>query len=592
MSADNLVTQLKQCHLFSSLPKHEFNSLSDFMQKIHLKENDFLYRQNEPSNFLYIIVKGKLTTLVKGIDSEYSSIDVIHPGEVIGELGVLSGEPRSLSVMALTDAEIISLPGEIFRSLCERYPSMLMTIMSPVLKRAHKAIQVIEGNFSCKYVLIFPIHTNVNLNEVITVLIKNLKNHKNIYFAVDTHESVEEMLNQNSHLEGKYELIVILFRKFMQFNNPLLKGKLNKVYFVTHESSDTGFDQENMRHLVDTEKIFNVKYELILLHNKILNIAENTKHWLTLANFSSHHHFHLGDNDDQLRFTRVISGKRIGLVLGGGGIRGWTHIGVLKALEEMKIPIDAIGGTSIGALVGACYAMTRNYQITHDLFQKLTNIISLMTFVKEITYPLISFFNGKHGTNILQEVFKEHYIEDLWIPYFCISANLSTREDVIHSTGLLWEKLRASNSLPGIVPPMVIDGQLHFDGGLVNNLPVDRMKNLLGANCKTIASLLTNFKPDETNYVFPPILGLTSSIFYKMGLNHGEYVIPPILDTFIQSVLMGSSLNEKHTLALADVVINMDFINNSILFLKNLKPDQLIQSGYEAACKKLSGFLR
>jgi NTE family protein len=398
------------------------------------------------------------------------------------------------------------------------------------------------------------------------------------------------LINKYNSLEENYEFIVILFKKFIQFNNPLLKNKIKRIYFITDDNIDEKKCQDNMQSIMDLIKVFNIAYELIILHTKISPVAENSKRWLKLANFSSHHHFHLGNAEDQLRFIRVISEKRIGLVLGGGGIRGWTHIGVLKALEEKKIPIDVIGGTSVGALVGACYAMTRNAESTNDLFIKLTKIISLKTFMKEITYPLISFFNGKHATNILQEIFQQLHIEDLWIPFFCISANLSTREDVMHTSGLLWEKLRASNSLPGIVPPMVIDGQLHFDGGLVNNLPVDRMKYLLGGNCKTIASLLTNFAPDETRYAFPPVLGMMGNILYRLGLTHREYVIPPLFDTFIQSVLMGSVLNEKHTIAIADVVIPMDHVSNSILFLKNLTPAQLIQSGYEAACKKLTDF--
>lgn len=590
MKTDDLEAILIKSHIFSSLPKDEISLLAAVTRLIHLKENDFLYHKNDPSNFLYIVVKGKFATLIKAANDEYSNIDIIHQGEIFGELGVLSGEPRSLSVMALSKSEIISIPGEVFRSLCEHHPSILMAIMNPVLKRAYKAMQVISRNSPCQYILIFPLHDVVNMDDVIDILSKRFINHKKVYFTEETHTSITELINKYNPLEEKYEFIVILFKKFIKFNNPLLKNKIKKIYFITNDNIDEKNCQDNIQSIMDMIKIFNIAYELIILHTKVTPVAENTKRWLNLANFSSHHHFHLGNSEDQLRFIRVISEKRIGLVLGGGGIRGWTHIGVLKALEEMKIPIDVIGGTSVGALVGACYAMTRNAQCTKDLFSKLTKIITLLTFMKEITYPLISFFNGKRATNILQEIFQQQHIEDLWIPYFCISANLSTREDVMHTSGLLWEKLRASNSLPGIVPPMVIDGQLHFDGGLVNNLPVDRMKYLLGRNCKTIASLLTNFAPDETKYAFPPVLGMMGNILYKLGLTHREYVIPPLFDTFIQSVLMGSVLNEKHTIAIADVVISMDHVSNSILFLKNLKPDQLIQSGYEAAYKKLADF--
>ncbi|CAD6188466.1 unnamed protein product [Caenorhabditis auriculariae] len=266
--------------------------------------------------------------------------------------------------------------------------------------------------------------------------------------------------------------------------------------------------------------------ELILLWPESTQTPSGTIEWLKNSYFSGHHHIRAPkrmyqwkklrknsrDRDlpfaptlehdvidyyeknvfwttdrrsDFARLARILTGNAIGLVLGGGGARGAAHIGVLKALREEGIPVDIVGGTSIGSMIGGLYAETPNEEVVEkragSWFQVMT---SLWRKILDLTYAHSAMFTGAQFNSTLKDLFGERLIEDLWISYFCISTDISTSEMRVHRAGPLWAYCRASMSLAGYLPPLCDphDGHLLLDGGYVNNLPADVMRNL-GAHC-------------------------------------------------------------------------------------------------------------
>lgn len=183
------------------------------------------------------------------------------------------------------------------------------------------------------------------------------------------------------------------------------------------------------------------------------------------------------------RLARSLLDKRIGVVLSGGGARGLAHIGVIQALEEEGIPIDIIGGTSMGAFVGALYARNcDNISVYKDTKLFVSNITSKWRALLDLTYPVCSMFSGHAFNRILHQIFQNLCIEDLWIDYYCISTNVTLFEEVVHRKGLLWRFVRASMSLAGYLPPICEEQNGHInlllDGGYVNNIPIDIMQNI------------------------------------------------------------------------------------------------------------------
>lgn len=188
---------------------------------------------------------------------------------------------------------------------------------------------------------------------------------------------------------------------------------------------------------------------------------------------------HCRGEGDAPRIARLISGEPRGLVLSGGGARGFAHLGVLRALEEAKVPIDVVGGASIGAIIGAGYAagwslseMTQVYRASFIASDPLS----------DWTLPLVSLVGGRSVSRLLKEAYGRRDIEDLPRPYFCVSTNLTAGRSVVHRSGRLWKWLRASAAIPGVLPPVFHDGQVLVDGGVMNNLPVDVMRDGLVAD--------------------------------------------------------------------------------------------------------------
>ncbi|KAL7754395.1 phosphatidylcholine and lysophosphatidylcholine phospholipase [Sorochytrium milnesiophthora] len=187
----------------------------------------------------------------------------------------------------------------------------------------------------------------------------------------------------------------------------------------------------------------------------------------------------LGLRSDFARLARRLCGRSIGLVLGGGGARGIAHIGFIRALEEAGVPIDMIGGTSIGSYVGGLYAREVNNVSIYGRAKSFSSrMASLWRKVLDLTYPVTSYLTGHEFNRGIWKSFSDIQIEDLWLNYFCVTTNIVHSRMEIHQSGYLWRYVRASMSLSGFLPPLSDSGNLLVDGGYLNNLPGDVMKDL------------------------------------------------------------------------------------------------------------------
>lgn len=183
------------------------------------------------------------------------------------------------------------------------------------------------------------------------------------------------------------------------------------------------------------------------------------------------HHF-----NDFARLARRLCGKSIGLVLGGGGARGCAHVGVIQALEERGIPIDMIGGTSIGSLIGGLYAKEGEVVSSYGRAKKFAGrIASLWRFASDVTYPVVSYTTGHEFNRGIFKALADTHIEDMWLPFFCNTTNITWSRMEVHTSGYAWRYIRASMTLAGLIPPLVDEGNMLVDGGYVDNLPVSVM---------------------------------------------------------------------------------------------------------------------
>jgi CRP-like cAMP-binding protein/predicted patatin/cPLA2 family phospholipase len=196
------------------------------------------------------------------------------------------------------------------------------------------------------------------------------------------------------------------------------------------------------------------------------------------------------------RLARRLCGKSVGLVLGGGGARGIAHLGVIRALEEAGIPIDLVGGTSIGAFVGALYSRDADSVPVYGHTKKFAGrMASLWRFILDLTYPSVSYTTGYEFNRNIFKTFGNSQIEDFWLEFYCNTTNISKSKMSYHTSGYAWRYIRASMSLSGLLPPLCDEGDMLLDGGYVDNLTVAHMKSL---GAKTVFAVDVGSIDDQT----------------------------------------------------------------------------------------------
>ncbi|KAI5848150.1 hypothetical protein BZA05DRAFT_404571 [Tricharina praecox] len=200
------------------------------------------------------------------------------------------------------------------------------------------------------------------------------------------------------------------------------------------------------------------------------------------------------------RIARRLTGKSIGLVLGGGGARGIAHLGVIRALEEAGIPIDVVGGTSIGAFIGALYSRDADIVPVYGHAKRFSGrMASLWRFVLDLTYPSCSYTTGHEFNRGIFKTFGNSQIEDFWLEFYCNTTSISKSRMEIHTSGYAWRYIRASMSLAGLLPPLCDEGDMLLDGGYVDNLTVAHMKSL---GAETIFAIDVGSVDDQTPQAF------------------------------------------------------------------------------------------
>src|SRR5205814_479805 len=163
-----------------------------------------------------------------------------------------------------------------------------------------------------------------------------------------------------------------------------------------------------------------VQRRLVLIQSEDCDRPRGSARWLRDRRVEMHHHVRLGMPGDFERLARFLTGSAICLALGGGGARGFAHIGALRALREENVPVDIVGGTSMGAVMAAEHALGLSPE---EMVQSNRSLFSNAGLVMDLTLPLLSFTTGRAYAGTLKKTFAEVEIEDLWMPFFCVSSN-------------------------------------------------------------------------------------------------------------------------------------------------------------------------
>lgn len=593
---DDLLTLLRTSKIFSSLPSRALKKLLPQFQKVELAQDDILYYQGDPSDSIEIVLDGKLAAILTTASGETKIIGYMERGETVGEIGSLSGEPRTTTVKAIRNTSIFKLSSDVFVEICHQYPAVLFEIINPIVSRSQQVIQLLTSEKFKRHAAIIGANEEIILTKFSEKLTTLLDDTPSVTFLSDFHPNMEDMTHEK--IQGILDKARAKnIKKVKQKVLYLLKGpgtplarfafeKIEMFYIAGSDTIPYAINTAVFEKMKEFTRVTKYLPDLILLHTEKKHLPRNTANWLKLSEFGLHHHLRINTNHDYRRLIRFIRGKAVGLVLSGGGTRGWGHVGAIKALLEAGIPIDAIGGTSVGAIVAASYAITETYEGSLAQFREVIEKSRYSVAWRSLTWPAISLFNGRGLTTILQKMFGKIQTEDLWLPYFCVSTNLAKNAETIHRYGSLWEQIRCSVSIPGVIPPMLLSGELHFDGGLLNNLPVDIMRKMVGYRGTVVGIELLGNIQDEHKYDFPPVLTFWETFLRRVGIGI-NYKYPPFIDTFLKSLLVGSSLKAQLNSAAANIMVNLDLSHFPMLHSDKRVEHKIIDEGYESTMHQI-----
>ncbi|XP_039362156.1 patatin-like phospholipase domain-containing protein 7 isoform X3 [Mauremys reevesii] len=512
-----------------------------------------VYRQGDKSDCTYIVLNGRLRSVIRMDDGKKQLTGEYGRGDLIGVVEALTHQPRATTVHAVRDSELAKLPEGALTSIKRKFPQVVTRLIHLLGEKILGSLQ--QGGHP------LGLHTTGSqwdagnpANNLSTVAIMPVSEEVPLTaFTLELKHALSAigpaLLLTSDNI--KQRLGSAALDSIHEYRLSSWLGQQEDIHRIVLYQSDSTLTPWTQRCIRQADCILIVglgeqeptvgeletmlentavraQKQLVLLHKEDGPLPCRTVEWLNMRSWCSAH-LHLccprrvfsrrslpkliemyervfqkppDRHSDFSRLARVLTGNAVALVLGGGGARGCSQVGIIRALIEAGIPVDMIGGTSIGSFMSALYAEERSYnQMRIKARQWAMDMNSVFKTVLDLTYPITSMFSGASFNSGISNIFKDKQIEDLWIPYFTITTDITASAMRVHTDGSLWRYVRASMSLSGYMPPLCDpkDGHLLMDGGYINNLPADVARSM-GAKVVIAIDVGSRDETDLTNY--------------------------------------------------------------------------------------------
>jgi NTE family protein len=465
----NALAVLAALPLFEDLDPQTLLAVADHLELFCLPSGSTLFEQGDPADSLYAVISGTLGAFRRDGDSEPRLIGRVQPGETVGEGALISGGLRTATIKTLRDSDLVRFSKTAFDQLVTQYPSAMLHIARLTVTRLERSLRNEIPRMSSRSFAILGNRPGVDTVGFARTLTEALAGHGRTELftrdLVDRHTSA--WFNE---VEAQRDFVVFVADNDASSWTRQCIAQADTLVLLANAHEDP-------RPWASLESNgggahFAQRAEMVLQHRRFVRPGA-AKRWL--GQFPDVQHHHVCAPSDVARVARILTGNAVGIVFSGGGARGFAHIGVVKALREARIPIDLCGGSSIGSVIASGVAAGWSDE---QMLERYRRSFVDRNPIGDYTLPLISLASGRRVSRLLRREVGDIDVEDLRLPYFCVSANLANSKMVVHRTGPLWRALRASVAIPGILPPVFYDRQILVDGGVVNHLPVDVMRGL------------------------------------------------------------------------------------------------------------------
>jgi len=469
-------------HLFGIID-HEVISLIDALTEwVSLPAGQLLFDEGDDGDAAYLVATGRLSVFKQDAAGEEVLIGQLGRGDIVGELSLIDGEPRSATVYAVRDTRLIRFSREAYELLLDQYPRVGLAVAKMAMGR--QRVESSNAAARGRSFVVVAATEGVDIDDFAAQFVAQLGPTARSVSAAD----IDALLGQHDaaqmgddvgalrldytleQLEARPdELVYLIDETWTPWSKRALRWTDTVVLVAdaTKQPSVAARERELWR-LLESQKHPSVS--LVLLHPEGTELPRGTPRWLRDRDVATHHHVRRGDEAHMARLARLLAGRATSVVLGGGGARGFAHLGVFDVLDELGVPIDMIAGTSIGSIM----AIGRGFGWSNE--HTVSTAIDAFTGFMDYTLPTTSLLKGGKITALLREIIGDVDITDLWIPYYCVSTNITRASIRYHDAGDLVTAIRASISIPGVLPPVPIDGELFVDGGVLDNVPVEEMR--------------------------------------------------------------------------------------------------------------------
>jgi NTE family protein len=454
---------IERSGMFGQLDPAARTALAARLTWVSLPGGRPLFKAGEPAEALYLLRSGSL-----GVFRDAGELaHLIAAGEAVGEISLITEDRRRFSVRALRDSELLRLDRDAFEELSLHHPRAALAVARIAIERLRSRHES-EHRSSPRTFAILPVDGNVPARPLAMKLAAALGAYGRCVLLGAEHAR-ERSSDWYAECEAGADFVIYLDtlgegpwrqRCLRQADVLILPALASETARPWREVS-----AEQPAHAHHRQR------HLVLLHPGHHVVLGAAGRWRGMFDGPISHH-HICRDADIERLARLVSGHGRGLVLAGGGARGLAHLGALRALHEAGRHFDAVGGTSIGAIIAAGVGCQWDVD---SMVQTYRRAFVDGKPLSDWTFPLVALTRGRRAARMLRQAFGALDIEDLSLPFFCISTNLSGGGMVVHRHGPLWLWLRASSAIPGILPPVLHHGEVFVDGALVNNLPTDVM---------------------------------------------------------------------------------------------------------------------
>jgi NTE family protein len=538
---------LARIGIFADLSDAERAAMEAELAPMPVRRGEVLVEQGDEADALYIVVSGRFDVTIAG---RTGPIAEIGPGSPVGEIAFLAGGQRTATVTAARDSLVVRLERADFDRLCQRVPAIWARLTATLARRladqtagrasppphnAPRTIAVVRAGSEPIPEAFLEQLTAAFAAEGPSIALRSTSVGRIIGDADLSSGAATERLNA---LESAHATVLFIADPMLTAWSEKAMRQADVVLRVGLAPRDADAPvPENVLERFAASIVQPGAQRLVLIHPRRSG-PRGTRHWLDPRRIAGHHHAALGDAADIARLVRFVQGRAVGLVACGGGAFCAAHVGLYKALIEAGATIDAMAGTSGGSAMAGAFAMGLSPE---EIDRAIHDIFVTQKALRRYTWPRYSILDHTRFDRLLAQYYGGIDIEDLWLPFLAVSTNLSRYGLHCHQRGNLWAAVRASGSIPALLPPCYTDdGQMLVDGALVENVPVRAMREQKAGPNIVIAFEAPQLERFSVDYQSLPSRG---SLVRRLILPLGAEPLPDAPS--LGSVLMRSLLANR-----------------------------------------------